>query len=97
MSPTRNKAGGPNYKGHYQQSQITLMNERQKIVELNTETIRLTNEIEAIKSDYRRLMQDNLKTMKKEEELILGNKEMFKWTIIMALTTIAVLIFAILK
>ena len=73
------------------------MNERQKIVELNTETIRLTNEIEAIKSDYRRLMQDNLKTMKKEEELILGNKEMFKWTIIMALTTIAVLIFAILK
>ena len=97
MSPIRNKASGPNYKGHYQQSQITLMNERQKIVELNTETIRLTNEIGAIKSDYRRLMQDNLKTMKKEEELIQGNKEMFKWTVIMALVTIATLVFAILK
>ena len=97
MSPIRTKASGPNYKGLYQESQITLMNERQKIVELNTEAVRLTNEIVAIKSDYRRLMEDNLKTMKKEEELILGNKEMFKWTIIMALTTIAVLIFAILK
>ena len=104
MSPIKTKSGAPNYKGLYQATQKTLAEEREKIVELNTELRfcyaargNVSKEIELIRADNDQLMQDMHSTAIREMQLIQQNKTMFIYVVSMAVITILVLVWGFVR
>ena len=97
MSPIKTKSGAPNYKGLYQATQKTLAEEREKIVELNTD-------LKQAEAAYNALMHGNVRAMSREGELlnqrdeaIQQNKTMFKYVVSMAVITILVLVWGFVR